>query len=78
MPFTSSDLAAIDAAIAANTVEVRYADRTVTFGSMADLIAARVVVANNLVTGGAAQPVRMVRIYTNPGWGGGENSGNCF
>jgi hypothetical protein len=45
MPFTTDDLAAIDAAIKKGERSVQFSDRSVTYRSMDELIAARKLIA---------------------------------
>lgn len=44
MAFTATDLAAIETAIASGALSVRYADRSVTYRSMDELIKARDII----------------------------------
>ena len=65
--FTPASLAAIDAAIAGGTSSVKFADREVTYSSMAELILARDLILNYL--GLAGVPARrQIRIFTGSGW----------
>lgn len=57
MPFTAEDLAIIDEAIASGVLQVRYADRTVTYQSMAALLAARKLIKAD-VDAAAGRPTR--------------------
>lgn len=63
MPFTPSDLATIDAAIATGALRVRYADgREVTYQNGADLRAARALIASEVSATSASPPQRMSRV----------------
>lgn len=66
MPFTSNDLATIDAAIATGVKSVQFADRRVEYQSIDDLKKARVEILNFLANSGT-QPIRQVRIVTGDG-----------
>lgn len=57
MAFTTTDLAAIDAAIASGELSIRAADgRTVTYRSTDELIKARDVIKADLAAAAAAKP----------------------
>lgn len=59
MPFTSADLATIDAAIASGTLEVRFSDgRTVKYRGMDELLRARGFVAGE-VAPAASSPLQV-------------------
>ncbi len=57
MAFTTTDLAAIDAAIASGELTVSHNGRTVTYRSMADLMRARQTILAEIA---AAQPGQIV------------------
>jgi len=65
--FTYASLAAINAAIAGGTSSVKFADREITYSSMAELILARDLILNYLgLTGVPAR--RQIRVFTGSGW----------
>lgn len=51
MPFSAADLATLDRAIATGELSVEFADRKVTYRSIADLKQARELVLSTLSTG---------------------------
>lgn len=51
MPFTTSDLAAIDKAIASGELSVQFGDRKVLYRSIDELLKARELVISDLNTG---------------------------
>lgn len=55
MAFTTSDLAAIDAAIASGELTVSHNGRTVTYRSMTDLLKARQTIVTELAAGELGQ-----------------------
>lgn len=55
MAFTTSDLAAIDAAIATGELTVTHNGRTVTYRSMTDLLKARQTIAAELAAAESGQ-----------------------
>lgn len=61
MAFSSADLAALDAAIAAGVTEVRFADmRVVRYGTTADLLKARAFIASQITPASAGgDPLQM-------------------
>jgi hypothetical protein len=58
MAFTSSDLSAVDAAIASGELTVSHNGRTVTYRSMGDLLKAKETIQAEIA---AAQPGRTAR-----------------
>jgi hypothetical protein len=58
MAFTTSDLAAVDAAIASGELTVSHNGRTVTYRSMGDLLKAKETIQAEIA---AAQPGRTAR-----------------
>ncbi len=58
MAFTSSDLAALDRAIASGELSVAYDGKRVEYRSVAELQAARALVLNELQAAGADRAVR--------------------
>jgi hypothetical protein len=63
MAFSSSDLSAIEEAIATGALRVRFADgREVSYQSGADLLAARALIANEISASAATPPARMSRV----------------
>lgn len=68
MPWTSSDLANIDAAIASGTRRVRQGDKDREYASMEELKSARMEILNYLAQLSGPQQVRQVRIFTDSGY----------
>jgi hypothetical protein len=68
MPWTSSDLANIDAAIASGTLEVRQGDKVVRYRSIQELKDARVEILNNIAQNSGTPQIRQVRIFTDSGY----------
>ena len=68
MPWTSSDLANIDAAIASGTLEVRQGDKTMRYRSVQELKEARTEILNDIAQNSGAPQVRQVRIFTDSGY----------
>lgn len=64
MAFSQTDLERIERAIARGTLTVRYADRTVTYQSMTDLIRARDLMRSELAesAGGTKGRKRTMRV----------------
>ena len=64
MPFTENDLALLDEAIASGMRRVAYADRTVEYQSLSDMLAARRLIKAE-IDPTAPQPRRgrLLRIY---------------
>lgn len=58
MSFTTSDLDAINAAIASGELKVQFSDRLVEYRSIADLKAARNLIIGDLQTTGAIATTR--------------------
>jgi hypothetical protein len=69
MPWTSSDLATVDAAIASGAKVVRFQDRTIEYQSISDLMKARTEINNYLMSLTTPPPTRQIRIFTEKGWG---------
>lgn len=68
MAFTQSQLDALDAAIATGALEVRFADRSVRYNSIADMMKARTFVALELMRQNGQTPIRQVRFYSDKGY----------
>jgi len=68
MPFTSQDLANIDAEIANAATEVRQGDKMRRGRSIEELKAARVEILNNIAQNSGAPQIRQVRIFTDSGY----------
>lgn len=69
MAWTTTDLAAIDAAIASGVKEVHYQDRRVVYQTMQELRMARADILLYLSQQNTSNPmIRTVRVYTNNGW----------
>jgi len=69
MPWQSSDLATIDAAIASGAKTVRFQDRTIEYQSIKDLMDARTTINNYLMSLTTPPPTRQIRVFTDKGWG---------
>lgn len=69
MAWTQSDLDAIDKAIASGTEEVKFADRSVRYRSVSDLMKARAEIINNLAQQSGPKQTRQIRVFTDSGWG---------
>jgi hypothetical protein len=69
MPWTSSDLANVDAAIASGAKLVRFQDRTIEYPSIADLMTARTEINNYLMSLTTPPPTRQIRVFTDKGFG---------
>ena len=48
MPFTSDDLASIDTVIASGELTVRYADRSISYQNVKDLLEARQMILDDI------------------------------
>lgn len=68
MPWTSTDLSTIDAAIASGAKMVRFQDRTIEYQSIADLMKARTEINNYLMSQSSPPPTRQIRVFTDKGW----------
>lgn len=68
MAWTQSDLDSIDQAIAQGVAEVRFADRTVRYRSIDDLLKARDAISQTLANQQGSVIKRHLRIYTGSGW----------
>ncbi|HEY4364452.1 MAG TPA: hypothetical protein VGN17_26035 [Bryobacteraceae bacterium] len=66
--FTAADLTAINKAIALGALEVRFADRTIRYASITDLLTARQVIKSYLDAQNATVRTRQTRLYTEGGW----------
>ncbi len=69
MPFTQSDLDALDAARKQGAKRIRFQDRDFEFDSVDDYIKLRNLILNDIAQQNGPQPVRQVRVYTKSGWG---------
>lgn len=58
MPFTSADLASVNAAIASGELTVSVQGRTVTYRSLDDLIKARAVIEGDIAASSGSTRVR--------------------
>ena len=63
MSFTSADLAAVEAAIARGEAQVQFADRSVTYRSIEDLLRAREAIKASLTA-----RVRQTLVVGSKGW----------
>ncbi len=68
MAYSTSDLDAVNEAIANAVVEVRFRDRTVRYRSMQELLVAKEAIQAELEAG-LTKPPRMVRFATDNGFG---------
>lgn len=68
MPWTSTDLATLDAAIASGVKRVRFQDREQEYQDVKSMILARTELVNYLAQQSGPPQVRIVRIYTRSGW----------
>ncbi len=68
MPFTKSDLDALDAARKQGAKRIRFQDRDFEFDSVDDYIKLRNLILNDIAQQTGPQQIRQVRIYTNSGW----------
>ena len=69
MPFTQSDLDALDAARKQGAKRIRCQDRDFEFDTVDDYIKLRNLILNDIAQQNGPQQIRQVRIYTNSGWG---------
>jgi hypothetical protein len=69
MPFTQTDLDALDAARKQGARRVRFQDREFEFDSVDDYLKLRNLILNDVAQQSGPQQVRQVRIYTTNGWG---------
>ena len=67
MAFTSSDLAAIESAIASGELSVQYADRRVTYRSVDELLKARELIAKALNDADDKRRPRQFRLNVSKG-----------
>lgn len=68
MPWTQTDLANLDAAIATGAKVVRFQDRTVEYQSTDAMMAARTTI-NNFLNANSAPPItRQIRCFTEKGF----------
>lgn len=70
MPWTTTDLANIEAAIAKGELTIHFQDRSVTYRSVKELMEARGAILSELQAG-TQKPPRQVRMGTSNGWGSG-------
>lgn len=70
--YTDQQLQALKDALATGTLRVRFADRDVTYRSVAELKTAIATVQNELDVAAGTQPKRQVRIWTSKGIGIGD------
>ena len=68
MAWVQTDLDAIDAAIASGELIVRYADRTVQYRSIAELLLARSPIKQEVDATAGTLPVRGVFVNSVKGW----------
>ena len=69
MPFTDSDLVAIDVALKTGTQEVRFQDRTVKYQSTDDMLKVRSLIWNELNPLANSSTVkRQIRMITDSGF----------
>jgi hypothetical protein len=68
MPFSQSDLDAINKAITNNVTEVKFQNRTVTYRSMQELIEARNLIIADMGSSSGAPVIRQSRVVTHKGW----------
>jgi|GEM_PF-592354 len=69
MPFSQSDLDALDAARKQGAKRIRFQDRDFEFDTIDDYIKLRNLILNDIAQQNGPQQVRQVRIYTDSGWG---------
>jgi len=69
LPFTQSDLDALDAARKQGAKRIRFQDRDFEFDTVDDYIKLRNLILNDIAQQNGPQQIRQVRIYTNSGWG---------
>ena len=69
MPFSQTDLDALDAARKQGAKRIRFQDRDFEFDTIDDYIKLRNLILNDIAQQGGPQQIRQVRIYTNSGWG---------
>ena len=69
MPFTQTDLDALDAARKQGAKRIRFQDRDFEFDSVDDYIKLRNLILNDIAQQNGPQQIRQVRIYTRSGWG---------
>ena len=69
MPFTQSDLDALDAARKQGAKRIRFQDRDFEFDSIDDYIKLRNLILNDIAQQNGPQQIRQVRIYTRSAWG---------
>ena len=68
MAFTQADLDTINKAIGNGALEVRFADRTVTYRSMEELLKAKANIEAELSSAGTTPMVRQIRPIVTSGW----------
>ena len=66
--WTNDDLQAVMTAIASGQLEVRFADRTIRYRSIDELVKAKNIIENWLFENTGQVPIRQIRIYTDGGW----------
>ena len=69
MPFSQTDLDALDAARKQGAKRIRFQDRDFEFDTIDDYIKLRNLILNDIAQQSGPQQIRQVRIYTNSGWG---------
>ena len=69
MPFSQTDLDALDAARKQGAKRIRFQDRDFEFDTVDDYIKLRNLILNDIAQQNGPQQIRQVRIYTNSGWG---------
>ena len=69
MPFSQTDLDALDAARKQAAKRIRFQDRDFEFDTIDDYIKLRNLILNDIAQQSGPQQIRQVRIYTNSGWG---------
>lgn len=62
--FTQANLNTINEAIATGAMEVRFADRTIRYSSMSDLLKAQAVIKNSLNEQSGTVPVRQGLLFS--------------
>ena len=69
MPFTQTDLDALDTARKQGAKRIRFQDRDFEFDSVDDYIKLRNLILNDIAQQNGPQQIRQVRIFTTNGWG---------
>ncbi len=66
--FVPSDLDALDTAIKSGTLRVQFADRSVTYRSISEMLQVRALIVTELAASVGPPIRRQYRIYTDKGW----------